>query len=943
MAQAVLDVIYKVMGLGALEKSQKAMDRVGKSAQTAKNKVVPFGNSTARAGAQAGKGSVGVNKFDKALVGMVGKLGLAAAASAAFAKSIQLLSQQDFAEAKVRSLGVNSEKLAASLGKLSTELGYQQSQVELTAAAYDVASAGFNDAASAADVLKASALGATGGFAELNEVANATTSVLNAYGATSKDAQKYVDQFIQTQNDGKIVVAEYAANIGKVASAAAGLKIPLAEVNAVIAQATAAGVQADVAFTGVKGALARLASGEASQALKPLGVNINAATLASDGLIGTLEKIQASGADTGVIFKALGTEAAPALLPVLNNLTKANELLENQKNSAGAAAAAQVEAANTIQGQWLALNNRLNNLVTTLGVELAPVLIAALEGVQKLVSAVQGLVSAFKTLNGVVQGIAHPLEGFADMAKQSEEVVNGLKYAMDNLVQSSMDLLGPLGQLVGLFSKVQKLSSAFGTVEEATEEVTAVVKEAADATGQLATKQEQAKQAALGQADAEKQAAESLRELAAASQQAGGNRSNDIDQRLAVTQALLAAEQQINDAKIKQAEAELKQAETQTQRESITKRIGALQIANAEKAYEATVATAEAELQKARNAEKTASILQKQVQTEVALQRSKKIFNEYQTQALQAAREGVQAAQANLATQQQITTAVTAGAAATRTATVEAIKTAQAANTIKSNTDAATASANSLADAYSRAASAASSVRPPSGGGGGGGGSSLPATGGVSFDNQSSQIDYYKIDPMTGEIVARDQKEIQMAAKQKILAEKNRMTWQAKSFDAMFAGSDWSGMAYGTSKRGGMIGPVGSLLYETYRANHKNSLMSIQDHLNTNLYSKFMAEGGYVTGPTQAVVGEGGEPEYVIPESRMQQAMSRYAAGQRGDSVVPKSATVNVNYSGSTVNMGGEDYIKRSDVPGLLNQAVGSTLKTLRNSSNSRLYAGFDR
>ena len=58
------------------------------------------------------------------------------------------------------------------------------------------------------------------------------------------DAGKLVDQFIQTQNDGKIVVAEYAANIGKVASAAAGLGVPLSEVNAVIAQATASGVQA---------------------------------------------------------------------------------------------------------------------------------------------------------------------------------------------------------------------------------------------------------------------------------------------------------------------------------------------------------------------------------------------------------------------------------------------------------------------------------------------------------------------------------------------------------------------------------------------------------------------------------------------------------------------------------------------------------------------------
>jgi hypothetical protein len=47
------------------------------------------------------------------------------------------------------------------------------------------------------------------------------------------------------------------------------------------------------------------------------------------------------------------------------------------------------------------------------------------------------------------------------------------------------------------------------------------------------------------------------------------------------------------------------------------------------------------------------------------------------------------------------------------------------------------------------------------------------------------------------------------------------------------------------------------------------------------------AEGGYVTGPTNAVVGEGGEPEYIIPESKMRESMSRYSRGSRGSSVIP--------------------------------------------------------
>lgn len=49
---------------------------------------------------------------------------------------------------------------------------------------------------------------------------------------------------------------------------------------------------------------------------------------------------------------------------------------------------------------------------------------------------------------------------------------------------------------------------------------------------------------------------------------------------------------------------------------------------------------------------------------------------------------------------------------------------------------------------------------------------------------------------------------------------------------------------------------------------------------------KFMAEGGFVTSPTRAVVGEGGEPEYVIPASKMRTAMERYSSGARGASVL---------------------------------------------------------
>jgi hypothetical protein len=104
---------------------------------------------------------------------------------------------------------------------------------------------------------------------------------------------------------------------------------------------------------------------------------------------------------------------------------------------------------------------------------------------------------------------------------------------------------------------------------------------------------------------------------------------------------------------------------------------------------------------------------------------------------------------------------------------------------------------------------------------------------------------------------------------------------------------------------------------------------------------KFYADGGYVTGRTNAVIGEGGEPEYVIPESRMSGAMARYAGGARGNAVLGGGTPqVNVSYSGSTVQLDGQSYISRRDVPGLLSSAVQQTIATLGGSPSARKRAG---
>ena len=99
------------------------------------------------------------------------------------------------------------------------------------------------------------------------------------------------------------------------------------------------------------------------------------------------------------------------------------------------------------------------------------------------------------------------------------------------------------------------------------------------------------------------------------------------------------------------------------------------------------------------------------------------------------------------------------------------------------------------------------------------------------------------------------------------------------------------------------------------------------------------AEGGYVSGPTNALLGEGGESEYVIPSSKMDSAMARYARGARGEAVTEGGgqknsrggggAVVNVN-TGPVMRMNNKDYVTISD----LNSALGSVASAMGGSGN---------
>ena len=109
------------------------------------------------------------------------------------------------------------------------------------------------------------------------------------------------------------------------------------------------------------------------------------------------------------------------------------------------------------------------------------------------------------------------------------------------------------------------------------------------------------------------------------------------------------------------------------------------------------------------------------------------------------------------------------------------------------------------------------------------------------------------------------------------------------------------------------------------------------------------ADGGVVTGPTMALVGEGGEPEYIVPQSKAGKFAANWMAGVRGAAaiprfaeggvVVPASANVNIQ-TGPVTQMNGTNYVTTQDLSRAVQAGVNQTLSLIAGDGSVRRQLG---
>ena len=122
------------------------------------------------------------------------------------------------------------------------------------------------------------------------------------------------------------------------------------------------------------------------------------------------------------------------------------------------------------------------------------------------------------------------------------------------------------------------------------------------------------------------------------------------------------------------------------------------------------------------------------------------------------------------------------------------------------------------------------------------------------------------------------------------------------------------------------------------------------------------ASGGYVSKPTNAMIGEGSQPEYVVPANKAASFANNYLSGMRGNSAVQsKTASSASSYlstprntgggssrttpsisiqTGPVTQMSGVNYVTAQEMTRAVQSGVRQTLNMLRNDNSARRVAG---
>ena len=272
---------------------------------------------------------------------------------------------------------------------LKMSRAYGEGTAALTKGLYDIISASVS-ADQAMGVLEQSVIAAKAGLTDTAVAADAITTIMNAYGMEAKEASNISDTLFGTIKYGKTTFEELGPAMGKVVSIAATAKVSFEEVGAVLATLTAAGLNTDEAVTALKATILTFLKPQADSVkeAKNFGLELNADTLAAEGLIGSMKKL------TGMLPEQAAkifaeTRALTGATSIMNNMEVASKFLANQLDNTGLAQDAFTVAAESSAFALDKFNASMTAFGTQAGTMFLPALTAATDGITSFLEEVE--------------------------------------------------------------------------------------------------------------------------------------------------------------------------------------------------------------------------------------------------------------------------------------------------------------------------------------------------------------------------------------------------------------------------------------------------------------------------------------------------------------------------------------------------------------------------
>jgi TP901 family phage tail tape measure protein len=300
---------------------------------------------------------------------------------------------------RLATVGGDVKALDKGLGALSKQLDGVASKAELAAASYQALSAGFTETGANLKVVEAATKAAVGGLVDVTSVVEVTTKTLNAYGLSGEYAIKVTDSISKAIEFGQVQWSDYTSQLGRVAATAALAGVSIDEINAFVAAATKNGATAEVAFTGLSAALATLLkpTKESTDAAAALGIEWNIGGLQAKGFTGLLEDLsKKQDANKTAVAALLGSQEA--LRGVLAANSKAGKdyqmILEGLGGAAGKTDKDFQTMKNSLDNQLKALDTAFKNLSEALGTAFGPTVVETIGDVAGAVNAFADAVNA---------------------------------------------------------------------------------------------------------------------------------------------------------------------------------------------------------------------------------------------------------------------------------------------------------------------------------------------------------------------------------------------------------------------------------------------------------------------------------------------------------------------------------------------------------------------